>query len=1107
MAASTYRFLPWARRGLADRISGGDTGGPLPARATVDVGVTLAPLPAAHFTLSVNGPGDVIGVDPRIIVRTDPRAASTDVEPNYFAQVEFDAPDFPWLFTPAKSGNDNRLRPWLVLVVVDLTRVDEPRAGRGQPLPLLVIPRDVASTELPDLAESWAWAHTQALTPAGSVDLAAALAGQPALNVSRLVAPRRLEAGQRYAACLVPAFDAGVQRGLGDAPDPSKPLGPAWQLPASSDLRLPVYFHWTFATGPAGDFESLARRLQPFKASDAIGVEPMFIGEAGPELPTLPPGDPRALLAMDGALRAPQRGSASLGEVAADLQVALKEALDAAAEQASNGTTETTPVLGAPIYGAWHARVHTVPDAQPAWLRELNLDPRARAAAGLGGEIERRNQDAFVQWSWEQVGRILEANRLMSQARLSLEALVRVHTRHFATQPADRLLLLTAPLFGRTPTGNATLRAKVGASSLPDAFADPALRRLTSSQRPLLRAAVKRATAVSSSGAAARAAPRVRMVGRLGAGQLDVDPTRFVPHGLGALASLSSLSIPSSGDAAVDLSSIGLPISAPAGVLRELKGAAESAAKDSAPKLQARTDLRATGLLGTLHLDRTRELLDVAPSPWVGVSGTLGSVIGRAVANSNATALLLTLPTDAGSATPPSVDALDVDTGGLVLLRGREGRPSTVVAEVEQPALLTGTRNVGGMLAALPRGTLDRQRIAAERRTVPRIGIGTPPPVVVAPPLRPPVVVTPVPPPSITLPPVVRDSATITRLEAALVQAAPSGTIGTPPPQPAFVPFAVVEAATTLLGRTQPRAAIPKRLGSLLVAGDRQLLETPPDDLAVAPTLDRVLAYPEIDVPVYEYLAQLDAERFLPGVGSIPTDAITLLETNPRFTEALLVGLNVEMSRELLFRAFPTDQRGTPFRRFWAWSDGGVDIGPVHQFDATRPLGGNSRGGRSGQIALLVRGRLLRRYPNTSIFAWRAKNGALIDPPGAGDVKTPVFAGRLGADMAFVGFDLTDADLTDGDGWFFVLQQQPTEPRFGFDETASVNGGTWSDATWNDTGTAPGGWLRIAGNPLAGQRRGAARFVDDAGHLAVITLQKPMRVAVHAASLLLSETT
>jgi hypothetical protein len=42
MAASTYRFLPWARRGLADRIADADTGAPLPARAEVSVGITVS---------------------------------------------------------------------------------------------------------------------------------------------------------------------------------------------------------------------------------------------------------------------------------------------------------------------------------------------------------------------------------------------------------------------------------------------------------------------------------------------------------------------------------------------------------------------------------------------------------------------------------------------------------------------------------------------------------------------------------------------------------------------------------------------------------------------------------------------------------------------------------------------------------------------------------------------------------------------------------------------------------------------------------------------------------------------------------------------------------
>ena len=359
---------------------------------------------------------------------------------------------------------------------------------------------------------------------------------------------------------------------------------------------------------------------------------------------------------------------------------------------------------------------------------------------------------------------------------------------------------------------------------------------------------------------------------------------------------------------------------------------------------------------------------------------------------------------------------------------------------------------------------------------------------------------------TITLPPLVKDPGTITRMEAAIRAVAPSGDVGGPPPvTPAFVSFALPSARDTLVVRTNPRMTIPRRLNTMVLAGGKRLFGEMPTGITVVPTQDRIMAAPELDVPVYEYLARLDPERFLPGVGEIPPDAITLLETNPRFVESLLVGLNSEMNRELLWRSFPTDQRGTPFRKFWAWTDGGSDVPPIHLWPAANTLGTNARGGPGGQIALLVRGRLLRRYPNTSIYAWRSANGALINPPGPTDLKPPVFAGVLGSDIVFVGFDLTDADLLAGDGWFFVLQQQPTEPRFGFDELdpgASLPTlGSWSDATWTHTGTAPGRYLHIGGNPLAGRVVSDVEFVAHAGHFAAITLQKPMRVAVHARSM------
>ena len=50
---------------------------------------------------------------------------------------------------------------------------------------------------------------------------------------------------------------------------------------------------------------------------------------------------------------------------------------------------------------------------------------------------------------------------------------------------------------------------------------------------------------------------------------------------------------------------------------------------------------------------------------------------------------------------------------------------------------------------------------------------------------------------------------------------------------------------------------------------------------------------------------------------SLPEHASLGLETNRRFVEAYMVGLNHEMGRELLWRGYPTDQRGTYFDAFW----------------------------------------------------------------------------------------------------------------------------------------------------------------------------------------------
>ncbi|MGP4090922.1 hypothetical protein [Streptomyces sp. KR55] len=610
-----YRFLPWTRRGLAAEVGGPDPadGSPLPERAAVSVGVTVTGAGLASMNLALYGPGDVLGIDTHLIVRTDPRPHSSDVEPNYLPAIEFDPSDFPWLFTPAAPGTNQRLRPWLVLVCLDRAVVEPPHmtslSGRRGPLPVIELTSAAVADELPDLRESWAWAHTQVATDAASGPVtSAALDAAPDLNVSRLVCPRRLEAGHRYVACLVPAFDAGVARGLtGEAPAPAvdgaaPTIGPAWDVTAPTDLVLPVYFHWEFATGPEGDFEELAKRLDPFVCPPTVGSAPMHVGHGGPELPEIADGQPGATLDMDGALRAPSRDSGTLSEVDQSLQDGLRQALNAPADFAEAGTTPQTPILGPPLYGGWHVQRHRVPAVDGGWFTELNLDPRCRTAAGLATEVVRRNQEELMNAAWEQVGQLNPANDLLNRGRLALEVARRLHERHLRPLPAHRFLQLAAPMGTRALLDELTVTATVQRTSLPDAAADPALRRLLGGRQPLLRRAARRAGRPLTAGGAA--AP-MTLVARMARADGVVDPNLVDRDGLAGAAGLEELTIPGSGSGLVDMARIGVPLSLPADVLRDGRARYRAVARTvaglgegmSTGSVRPRDDLRLTGLL------------------------------------------------------------------------------------------------------------------------------------------------------------------------------------------------------------------------------------------------------------------------------------------------------------------------------------------------------------------------------------------------------------------------------------------------------------------------------------------------------------------------------
>ena len=87
-----------------------------------DPSATRTTLPPV--TVQLVGPGDITGIDPQQVIRTEPRAGVSDFEPNYLAAIDFYDEDFPWRYSPlAPDGATHRLPPWIVLIVLKDARV------------------------------------------------------------------------------------------------------------------------------------------------------------------------------------------------------------------------------------------------------------------------------------------------------------------------------------------------------------------------------------------------------------------------------------------------------------------------------------------------------------------------------------------------------------------------------------------------------------------------------------------------------------------------------------------------------------------------------------------------------------------------------------------------------------------------------------------------------------------------------------------------------------------------------------------------------------------------------------------------------------------------
>jgi hypothetical protein len=341
-----------------------------------------------------------------------------------------------------------------------------------------------------------------------------------------------------------------------------------------------------------------------------------------------------------------------------------------------------------------------------------------------------------------------------------------------------------------------------------------------------------------------------------------------------------------------------------------------------------------------------------------------------------------------------------------------------------------------------------------------------------------------------------------------------------------------------------PATAFPKRILGTIVVGNKPLD-------AIVP----VMAFPDIKQPMYEPLRNISAELLIPNLGLIPQNTISLLETNQPFIEAYMVGLNHEFARELLWREYPTDQRGSYFRQFWDVSrfidtkglpeeklaEALKDITSIHTWPVDSKLGEHENrehdnlntDRKPARLVLVIRGDLLKKYPNTVIFAQKAvwatdKPQLVVDKSGGEglndlNILYPAFSAEVNPDLTFLGFNFSTEDAkgevqseTQAEkdrlgnntnlGWFFILQEVVGGPSFGLDVRGSANPPqveNWDDLTWGHLGTDIK-CIDVDKLPENTSVPGPVQWGANSADMAYILYQKPMMVAVHAREMLKS---
>lgn len=431
---------------LASWQRGWSAAGEGPGTGLADAGLTLqvrangtAHADAVPVRGRVAGPGDVVGLDAGVILRTQP-PENDSLGADKLAFVEVVPADLPWAVSPVPADSGTPVQPWLALLVVPETSVELRTTPGGEIV-------DVDASLLPAVGDLHAFAHVQ---------------DDGGRRVARLIAPVALKPGVRYCAVLVPTFEEGRRAGLrhrgGSPPDTAVAAdAPAWSG-TDSTVSLPVFLTWSFhavsALALSERVEALRRPSVPGLGWRTVHTDAGALGLDDVGAHPVP-----GVLVPPGEAPTP----AWTDEVRTAFQADLAAVLDADDDESADHPVVGPPLRGPGVLGRT-LEDGTAVDTELPWCAALNLQPAWRIAAGVGEALVRHNQEAYV---------------LPIQQRLPVERVRRDDGRHGLGSAITRTRAGAGPqvhsglalLLGRTTDTHAA------SDAIPAERRHPALRR------------------------------------------------------------------------------------------------------------------------------------------------------------------------------------------------------------------------------------------------------------------------------------------------------------------------------------------------------------------------------------------------------------------------------------------------------------------------------------------------------------------------------------------------------------------------------------------------------------------------------------------------------